>query len=162
MGPDSDAARYRARLVPVEDEARAQPWAAERPWRADTHVGTASGMAIVDLHDLGAAAARRAVREVLEAPPDAGAVVFVHGRGNHTLGPSKVLRNVVHKELRRVCAEEPEWSFRPMGLARTVWISDRRRAPRAATGDWSWGFRLLLLLFAVAFVVAVLHALVGG
>ena len=154
-----DLDRYRAALAPIEDDAKGQRWAKERPWRVDTHVGAASGMVVVDLHDLSAAVARRAVREVVASPPEAGAVVFVFGRGRHTLGPSQVLRNVVVRELRRVCAENEAWSYRMSGPARTVWITDRARAPRAATGEWGWGTWLLLAALVAAFVLAVLSAL---
>ena len=153
-----DVARYRASLAPIEVDARDQRWADKRPWRVETHVGAESGMAVVDLHDLSAANARQAVREVVANPPAAGAVVFVFGRGRHTLGPSQVLRGVVVKELRRACAEEEDWSYRMIGPARTVWITDRTRAPRAATGEWGWGMPLLLLLFLVALIIAILSA----
>ena len=153
-----------ADLPALEADAAGQRWAEERPWRVATHVGAESGVAVVDLHDLSAAVARKAVREVLAEPPAAGAVVFVFGRGRHTLGPSQVLRNVVVKELRRACAEEEAWSYRMVGAARTVWITDRGRAPRAATGAWGPGTWLLFALLLLALVVAVLHALgvLGG
>ena len=155
----ADRDRYRERLAPIEVEASGQRWAAERPWRVATHVGTESGMAVVDLHDLSAGLARRAVRIVIAHPPTAGAVVFVFGRGRHTLGPSQVLRNVVVRELRRACSDEAAWSYRLMGLARTVWITDRAKAPRAATGGWGLGTALLFALLALALFVALLHAL---
>jgi hypothetical protein len=159
MADPDDVDRYRAGLAPIEVDAAGQRWAEERPWRVQTHIGAESGMAVVDLHDLSAAVARRAVREVIASPPAAGAVVFVFGRGRHTLGPSPVLRGVVVEELRRACSEEEAWSYRMMGPARTVWITDRARAPRAATGQWGLGEWLLLALFVVAAIVAVLGAL---
>jgi hypothetical protein len=159
-----DLARYRAALAPIEDDAKGQRWAEQRPWRVETHVGAESGMVVVDLHDLSAAIARKAVRVVLERPPEAGAVVFVFGRGRHTLGPSQVLRSVVVRELRRVCEDEEAWSYRMIGSARTAWITDRSRAPRAATGEWGWGTWLWMALLVAAFVLAVLSALgvLGG
>jgi hypothetical protein len=48
------------------------------------------------------------------------------------------------------------WSFRAMGAARVVWISDWSRAPAAATGGgggwWGWLLAAVLLL---AFLLAV-------
>lgn len=140
---------YRRLLAPVERAAREQPWANERPWRVDTHVGWEGKLPVVDLHDLKAALAREAVRAVLTRPPTGGAVVFVHGRGRHTLGAGSVLRDVVGKELRHACAQVDGWSFRPAGAARWVWISDWERAPGAVTGGsarWTW---LLLMLAAL-------------
>lgn len=145
----ADVERYRALLAPVERAAREQPWAKDRPWRVSTHVAWDGAMPLVDLHDLKAALAREAVRLVLSDPPEAGAVVFVHGRGRHTVGPGGVLRDVVAKELQHACRQTPSWSFRPMGPARWVWISDWKRAPSSVTGGntgWTW---LLLVLAAI-------------
>ncbi|MEZ4239171.1 MAG: hypothetical protein R3F59_24060 [Myxococcota bacterium] len=132
--PD-DVVRIRGRLRGVEREAKGQAWAKERPWRRESHVWWEQGVPVVDLHDLGAALARQAVREVLEVPAGAGAVVFVHGRGRHSVGP-QVLAGVVAKELDRACAETRGWRYRRIGAARTVWVSDPRRAPDWATGRW--------------------------
>jgi hypothetical protein len=155
----ADVERYRGLLRAIEDEAREQSWARERPWRADSHVAAEGGVVVVDLHDLRAGLARRAVREVLQHPSDTGAVVFVHGRERHTLGPTNVLRKVVTKELRRACLEQSAWSYRPLGPARVAWISDRDRAPRAVTGGGGWGLWILLLLLLLAFLLAVANAI---
>jgi hypothetical protein len=146
----ADVDAYRELLAPIEDEARQQAWDRERPWRVATHVGWDGELPVVDLHDLKAGPAKRAVRAVLGRPADVGAAVFVTGRGRHTLGATPVLKKVVEKELRRACTREPDWSFRPQGAARWVWISDRAKAPAAATGGSGlgvlWWFLLLLLL----------------
>ena len=122
-------------------------------------MGTEHGVVIVDLHDLKAGLARRAVREVLQHPPQSGAVVFVHGRGRHTLGASSVLRGVVAKELRRACSDQSDWSFRPLGPARLAWISDRSRAPSSVTGGSGLVLWILLALLGLAFLLAVAKAL---
>jgi hypothetical protein len=98
-----DVQRYRKRLAPIERAAKEQPWANQRPWKVRTHVGWEKELPVVDLHDLSAALARRVVLELLEEPPESGAVVFVHGRGRHTAGPAPVLRGVVLEELKRAC-----------------------------------------------------------
>jgi len=111
---------------------------------------------VLDLHDLKAGPARRAVRKVLERPADIGAVVFVTGRGRHTLGSTPILKKVVEKELRKACSREERWRFRPAGPARWVWISDPDKAPAAATGEGGisilWWFLLLLILGVIGVV----------
>ena len=51
--------------------------------------------------------------------------------------------------------------FRRPVPGRTLWISDRRKAPAAATGDLGWGWWLLALLFAAAALVVAWKVLVG-
>ncbi len=152
----ADVDTYRRLLAPIEDEARQQPWDRTRPWRVATHVGWDGELPMVDLHDLKAGPAKRAVRTVLEHPAEVGAVLLVTGRGRHTLGSTPILKKVVEKELRRACTREAHWSFRPQGAARWVWISDRARAPSTATGGGGmgilWWYLLLLLLFIVVVV----------
>jgi hypothetical protein len=153
-----DVERYRKRLRAVEVEAREQRWAKERPWKLATHVWWEQGVPVVDLHDLGAGLARTAVREVLEAPASVGAVVFVHGRGRHSVGV-KVLRGVVQKELARACGATRGWSYRTVGSGRTVWVSDRGRAPDWATGRWGPLVWVGWASLAAAVGAAVGHAL---
>ncbi len=123
----SDVEAYRALLRPIEDEARSQAWDRERPWRVATHVHAEAELPVVDLHDLKAGPARRAVLLVLTSPPVAGGVVFVVGRGRHTLGAVPVLKKVVEKELRKACAVEADWLYRPAGPARWLWVTDREK-----------------------------------
>jgi len=154
VSADSDVARYRELLRGVEREAKGQPWADERPWQGKTHVVAEMGVAVVDLHDLGAALARTAVRAVIDADaePAAGAVVFVHGRGKHSVGVH-VLRSVAHKELQKACATQRRWRYRTVGNARVAWITDRKRAPDWVTGGWNpwvWVVGGALLLAAAA------------
>ena len=144
--------RYRELLVGVEREADRLPWADRRPWRVATHVREAGGVVVVDLHDLGAAAARSAVRAVVSAEPDAGAVVFVHGRGRHSDGRGPVLPHVVAEELRRASEGTPA-RVRSLGPARVAWITDARRAPGHVTGEWGCGLRLFFLALVVALLV---------
>lgn len=144
-----DVDAYRQLLAPIEKEARGQPWDATRPWRVATHVGWDGELPVVDLHDLKAGPAKRAVRAVLQRPADAGAVAFVTGRGRHTLGATPILKKVVEKELRRACQRAPDWRFRPLGPARWVWISDPERAPAAATGGRGLGIEWWFVILAI-------------
>lgn len=154
-----DLQRYQAALRPLQADARKQPWAKERPWRTRSHVACEGGLVVVDLHDLKAKLARRAVAAVLEAgPPEAGALLFVVGQGRHSRGAGGVLGKVVTKELGKHCVSRPGWSVRLVGPARVAWITDRRRAPGSVTGGAGWGLNLLLFLLFFAFLVALAHA----
>ncbi|MEQ1501647.1 MAG: hypothetical protein ABMB14_05420 [Myxococcota bacterium] len=156
-----DVAVLRKRLRDVERDAADLPWANDakrgRRWTVATHVWWENDVPVVDLHDLGAAGARSAVDAVLANPAEAGAVVFVHGRGKHSRGP-QVLHKVVQAELARACGAEAGWSFRTLGPGRTVWISDRSRAPASVTGGWGCGLRLVFAGLLVAAAVALGHA----
>ncbi len=153
-----DVHRYRDALAAVAERSTDLTWADSRPWSVKTHIGWEGQLPVVDLHDLSARLARDTVRELVARPPEAGAVVFIHGRGRHTIGPTSVLSKVVHKELRRACGANVEWSYRLMGPGRTVWISDRGRAPAAATGRLGWGCWLLGLLFVAAALAPLLFS----
>lgn len=148
-----DVAHYRSLLRPIEDEVRQQPWDRQRPWRVASHVQWEGPLPVVDLHDLKAGPATRAVRAVLQHPPKAGAVAFVTGRGRHTLGATPVLKKVTEKALRKACGANAGWSFRAMGPARWVWISDRSTAPKQVTGGSGWGLWLGFLLLLLALLV---------
>jgi hypothetical protein len=149
-----DVAAIRERLLPIERDADDLPWANERRWRAASHVGWDRGVPVVDLHDLSAALARDVVARVLESPPEAGAVVFVHGSGRHSAG-TPVLRGVVEKELGRACSARGGWSLRPLGSARMVWIADWSKAPPWVTGRIGWAGWLFAALLVAVLVLAV-------
>ncbi|MCA9490114.1 MAG: Smr/MutS family protein [Myxococcales bacterium] len=153
----ADLRRYRSLLAGVERRARDLPWADQRPWRAKTHVEEAGGVVVVDLHDLNAGAARDAVRAVLAEEPDAGAVVFVHGRGRHSDGRGPVLHHVVGQELRK----SGTGRIRALGPARVAWITDDRRAPGHVVGEWGCLWRLVFALLLLAMAVGLWAALFG-
>lgn len=114
------------------------------------------GVVVVDLHDLNAKLAKKAVRAVTGlGPPEMGAVVFVVGRGRHSRTPGGVLGKVVRSELGQVVREAGRGLVRMSGPARVVWITDRSKAPSAVIGGGGSGFTLLLLAIAVAFGFAV-------
>lgn len=154
-----DVERLARALQPVEHDARALPWAKERPWRAATHVWAEGALPVVDLHDLGRRQAHDAVQIAAEtaADLDAGAVAVITGRGRRSIGPS-VVRAEAKDVLARFCAEQGGF-FRPAGPGRWVLVVDPDRAPAAATGRLGWGFVLLLVAFAAALAVALWHAL---
>lgn len=139
-----DAARIRAWLEDVEASAQKQRWDDERPWRADSHVWEEGGLPVVDLHDLGAAIARRAA-EVVAARADeieAGAVLFIVGKGKHSKGKA-VLGEVVREVLAARCRADG-WRWAPAAAGRLALIVDERRAPPAATGRLGLGLWLLI------------------
>ena len=148
-----DIARLRKLLEGVEERARALPWAAERRWRAETHVWREHALPVVDLHDLNAALSREAARAVAReaASLDAGAVCFVTGRGRRSTG-KPVLSGVVRDELLASAGEG--WTLRPGRAGRVVLVVDEARAPAAATGALSPWFWVGAALFAVASVWA--------
>lgn len=148
---DDDLARLREALADIEVEARDLRWADQRPWRTATHVSQVGDLPEIDLHDLNARLAREAVRRAAAVEPVA--VRFVTGRGRHSVGPGGVLGGVVRAELKKQCADRP-WQFRPAGAARWLLVTDPERAPAEATGDLGWGFKLLMLAFALAAIVA--------
>lgn len=152
-----DVEWLRESLAEVEEGARLLRWAAERPWRVQSHVRWAGDLPEVDLHDLDARHARDAVRAVAAVRLDTGAVRFVTGRGRHSVGPGGVLGGVVRSELKKLI-QQHDWQFRPAGPARWVLLTNREKAPAAATGDLGWGFWILVALFAAAALIALANA----
>jgi len=156
----SDVERYRRLLDSVEKAAKDQPWAKQRPWRTKTHVFEQGGAVVVDLHDLRAALVKQLVTKLVDAaPPEAGAMALVHGLGQHSLVPGGVLKGVVTETLGPACAKRPGWALRPGRPGRTVWITDRKRAPKSVTGGGGLALGIGLALFVSLFVVAVLSRL---
>lgn len=150
----NDLAALRKVLRPIEHEAKVQPWADKRPWRVTTHTVVEGGVVVVDLHDLGAGLAKAAVRAVLDAePPEAGAVVFVHGVGRHSTGPA-----VLHKVVRQALGEAGA-KMRAVGNARMAWIADPGRAPGWVTGAWGWGTWAWMAALGLAVAAGLGHAL---
>jgi hypothetical protein len=152
-GIEEDLQRLREELASLEEEAAELPWAQERPWRVATHVRPEQGLLQVDLHDLNARCARRAVRLVGLAAPslETGAVGFITGVGSHSLGPG-VLTDVVAKELRRL-APRHGWSYQPNGKGALVLITDPERAPARASGQLPPLFWLIAAVFLAAVAV---------
>jgi len=135
----------------VEELARTQAWDRQRPWRVATHVRWGPSVPEVDLHDLKVTYAKRVVSEVLDHPGDSGAVVFVTGRGRHSLRHDAPLKLAVHGMLRKASTTHPQATLRVPGPGRVVWLYDRSRAPASVTGGSGW----LWLWFAVIAIAAV-------
>ena len=104
-------------------------------------------MLVVDLHDLKAALARRAIDAVVSVADelDAPAVVFVTGRGRHSVGKG-VLGGVAASALRDAVRAHRGWQMTP-AAGRWTLVLDPRRAPAAATGRLGWGFWLGVAAF---------------
>lgn len=142
--------RLRQALRPVETAAKEQPWAKERPWRGRTHVFEEDGVLVVDLHDLKANLAKRAVQATVKlGSPVAGGLVFVVGQGGRRGKPAGVLGDVVTSALGAHCKKVPGWSVRRVSAGRVAWITDRKRAPAQLTGG-SGVFPVLFLLGVLA------------
>lgn len=154
---NADLARLRQQLAPLEAEAAELPWAQQRPWRTATHLRPEGELVQVDLHDLNARCARRAVRLVTQAASDldSGAVGFITGVGSHSIGPG-VLGDVVARELRNI-APRHGWSYHPNGKGAFILITDPARAPARATSQLPPLFWLVAALFlaAVAWIAPV-------
>jgi len=145
----------RGQLASIEEEARELPWAEKRPWRTRSHVRVERDMVLVDLHDLNARCARRAVRRLAERAQELerGAVTLVVGVGSHSIGPG-VLGDVAIQELRKL-APKNGWSFHPAGKGALVLVTDPDKAPPQATSGLGPLFWLIAAVFLSALVYAI-------
>ena len=139
----SDLQLIRQTLADVQAKARSLRWADERPWTVQTHVWVDVGMVTIDLHDLNAALAKAVLKAASEHASDlsAGGLVFVTGRGRHSIGVP-VLRQVMVGGLRRL-ERERGWRHREIGSGRVLLVVDEARVPsryRAGTPLWVVGF----------------------
>ena len=146
--PTADLRCLAEALSVIEPVADKLPWAAERPWRTDSHLWIESRMPVIDLHDLGPALARRVVQTLDEQGEQlsSGAVCLITGRGRHSVGRA-VLPAVVGDALQEV-ATQRGWRVRQGPAGRIILITDERSAPRAATGALGPGFWLGVAAFA--------------
>ena len=116
-------------------------------------MGLEGELVVVDLHDLKAGLAKDVVRAVLEEEPAAGALIFITGRGRHTVGAEPVLKRVTEGLLRERCAAVEAHRYRPAGPGRWVWITDPARAPSSVTGGSGCWQLVGVGLFVLAAVV---------
>lgn len=108
-------------------------------------------MLVVDLHDLKLRLAKKAVDLIVAAAPELGhgAVIFVTGRGRHSVGKA-VLPEAIASKLQAVVAEHPGWQTRPGPAGRLVLVIDPALAPRHLQGGMSWLAAAVLLAVALA------------
>ena len=142
--------------MPVEQAARGQRWAKERPWKTQTHVRWEREMPTLDGHDLSAKLMKRALKLLLDevASLDTGAVLIVTGRGRHTLGAKGVLPQIVQGVVGRAASEQG-WRLRPHGPGAWVLVVDASRAPASATAAFGWGEWLLFLFLGGCALLAI-------
>lgn len=153
MSPlDADLRRLREILVATENDAADLPWAQERPWRADTHLGTADGLPAVDLHDLSVRLALDTVARVLGGDLQTGGVVWITGRGRRSGGVSPLRRAVLG-----LLEAREGVVVRPRGPARIEVIVDPDRARRARPGLGVL-FWLVVALAVLGLIAAALDA----
>lgn len=143
-----DLRRLSDALAPIEPKADKLPWAAERPWRTDSHIWQEGGVPTVDLHDLGPALARQIVAILAEEGEGiaSGAVCLITGRGRHSVGRA-VLPQVVGDALHDA-AQTHGWRVRQGAAGRIILITNELTAPRAATGALGPLFWLGVAAFA--------------
>ncbi len=151
---ENDLGILRRGLAGVEAEARGLRWAEERPWRRASHLRVEGEMVHLDLHDLNASCAKRAVRAVIDRVPDlqTGAVAFITGVGRHSIGPG-VLGEVVRGELSRVVRREG-WSYSPAGKGALVLVFDPDSAPGQASSRLGPFFYLVAALLVLGLLAA--------
>jgi hypothetical protein len=136
----------------VQRDAKKLLWHDERPWQVDSHIWVEGPLPVVDLHDLSVKLAKRAVEQVWRLKLASGAVCFITGVGNNSIGPPK-LKEAVGGMLARACAEKEAWTSRADGPGRYVLITDADRAPVEVQSSLPVGFWVLavLILGAIAF-----------
>ena len=158
----ADVQRLRAGLLDIADRARTLSWNAERPWTPPTHVWGEKGSPVVDLHDLSVKLGVACVDAVLEQADalKSGAVIWVIGRGSHSLGGKSPLRAAVQDRLLEA-AEERGWRLRAGAPGRLVLVLDEGKATAAAGGRLglvAWG---AILLFVASLAWALWQAVAG-
>jgi hypothetical protein len=165
-----DVDRLRSTLVRFEREARALPWADKRRWTSSSHVWAESGVATVDLHDLNVKLANQVVEATLDVATscDGGAIVFVTGRGTHSMGGGSDLQDSVTSLLDRSCRNRG-WTYHPARAGRYVIVMDPAKAPAIARSELPIGviagvviFLLLALYFATPVGVVLTLIAAGG
>ena len=137
--------QLRLALREIEEPARRLPWAAERPWRAETHTWVEGALVVVDLHDLSVRLALRVVGCLDDDRLDA--VCLITGRGKHMGGHSRLRRAV--GEALVLLAERRGWATWSGSPGRIMIAVDPSEMPSEPT---SW----MLVLVGALVVVGVL------
>lgn len=129
MTEHPDIASIRRALKTVQASASGLDWAAERPWRTDSHVWEEGGVVTVDLHDLNARLAKKVLALTTEMGPDlvGGGLIYVTGQGRHSVG-LPVLKSITIGTLVRL-ERERGWRQRDLGAGRVLLAVDEAKLP---------------------------------
>ena len=154
MTPKTDLHVIRTALGFVDEMASHLRWAKERPWTVQSHVHVENGVVIIDLHDLNAALTKKVLAAVTEraAELDNGGLIFITGRGRHSVG-LPVLNQIVLGTLVRY-EHQYGWRQRDLGAGRLLLVVDEDRIPKHYQGHTPLWIPLFFLIFAVALVWA--------
>jgi len=152
----ADARQLAHTLSRIQRDARKLMWHDERPWTTDSHVWFEGPLPVVDLHDLSVKLATRAVEKAWKLKLNSGAVCFITGVGNNSIGPPK-LKEAVGGKLASACASREGWSFRADGPGRYVLITDAERAAEEIQSSLPRGFWILVAIIAAAIAFAFLR-----
>lgn len=152
----ADVSHLQGYLGGIATRARTLAWNDERPWRPDTHVWGESGTPTVDLHDLSVRIAVECVQATVDevGSLQSGAVVFVTGRGSHSIGGKSPLKEAVTQSLLDA-AQEHGWRLRTGAPGRLVLIMDESAANAQASGrlgPMAWA-AILLFGFSLLYVL---------
>lgn len=158
----ADVTHLRGRLGGIAVRARTLSWNAERPWRPDTHVWGEAGSPTVDLHDLSVRIAVECVEQTLaeRGALRAGAIVFVTGRGTHSIGGKSPLKQAVTETLMDAAADQG-WRLRPGAPGRVVLVLDESAASAQASGRLGPVAWAAILLFALSLGYVLFSAVFG-
>ena len=105
------------------------------------------GVVTVDLHDLNASLAKRALKAVIACCEQlaGGGVIFITGQGRHSVG-LPVLRNIVLGALVRL-ERDRGWRVRDCGAGRLLLVVDEGRIPARYRSDMPLWIPLFFTVF---------------
>jgi len=154
MSSETDTEAVQTVLHAVADSAKDLPWAEDRPWRVSSHVHDENGVVTIDLHDLNANLSKKVLAIVADLAPDlrGGGVIFITGRGRHSIG-LPVLRQIVQGTLIRL-EREKGWRQRDLGAGRVLLVVDEERIPARYRGHMPLWIPAFFLVFAFALLWA--------
>lgn len=124
--------------------------------------GGESGTPTVDLHDLSVRIAVECVHATVDegGSLQSGAVVFVTGRGRHSIGGKSPLKEAVTQSLLDA-AQEHGWRLRTGAPGRLVLIMDESAAnaqARGRLGPMAWA---AILLFGFSLLYVLVSSILG-
>ena len=157
-----DVSHLRGQLGGIATRARTLSWNDERPWLPDTHVWGEAGSPTVDLHDLSVRIAVECVQATLAQGQalQSGAVVFVTGRGSHSIGGKSPLKEAVTQTLLDA-AEEQGWRLRTGAPGRLVLVLDESAANAHASGRLGPVAWAAILLFGLSLLYVLVSSILS-